>query len=81
MRTAYGSRTRHSSVKGMRLSRLTNAALFSVAFPVLVCKRTAKITAAGFLPKFFRVAVYRHSCFFKLLLYKRFMRLPQLFST
>jgi hypothetical protein len=31
--TAYGNRTRHSSVKGMRLNRLTNA-----AFPFWECK-------------------------------------------
>lgn len=36
--TAYGNRTRHSSVKGMRLNRLTNA-----AFPFWECKDKGRV--------------------------------------
>jgi hypothetical protein len=41
--TTYGSRTRHSSVKGRRLNRLTNA-----AFPVSDCKDNQVFIPAKF---------------------------------
>lgn len=46
--TMYGSRTRHSSVKGRRLNRLTNT-----AFPVSECKDKQEFISAKFSFNYF----------------------------
>ncbi|MBP1651888.1 MAG: hypothetical protein H6Q26_2045 [Bacteroidetes bacterium] len=51
--TAYGSRTRHSSVKGRRLSRLTNA-----AFRDWDCKGSQLLNISKFISK--KSGVFSH---------------------
>ncbi len=51
--TMYGSRTRHSSVKGRRLNRLTNT-----AFPVSECKDRQDFISAKFSLNYFLLFFY-----------------------